>query len=271
MNRTFAVVCGLLAAGLAPCLAADASKDAAPAARPAPVQTEQTLERQGAEGKTLRMSYLLYLPPGHGKDKQRWPLMLFLHGAGERGTDLSVVKKHGPPKLVEKGQSFPFVVVSPQCPRGVWWDSNVLTALLDEVCAKYAVDTDRVYLTGLSMGGFGTWRLAALHPERFAAIVPICGGGDVKDAPRLKDIPTRVYHGGKDPVVRVGLSEQMVEAMKKAGAKDVTLTVYPDAGHDSWTKTYDDPELYTWLLKQTSKGREKPVPATQPAEIKART
>ena len=104
--------------------------------------------------------------------------MLFLHGAGERGNDLNLVKKHGPPRLVEEGKSFPFVIVSPQCPENHWWEPVALTGLLDEIVEKYKIDKDRIYVTGLSMGGFGTWSLAAYSPKRFAAIVPICGGGE---------------------------------------------------------------------------------------------
>lgn len=192
---------------------------------------------------------------------RKYPLILFLHGAGERGTNLELVKKHGPPKIVEKKRDFPFVVVSPQCPRRQWWSSDVLAALLDEMIKKYRVDADRVYLTGLSMGGFGTWALAAKMPDRFAAIVPICGGGDPAQAAKLKDLPIRVFHGARDRVVNPSRSRQMVEAIKAAGGKEVELTVYPNAGHDSWTKTYDDPELYKWLLKQK---RKKPAPSTKP-------
>ena len=121
--------------------------------------------------------------------------------------------------------------------------------MLDDVLSRYPADAERVYLTGLSMGGFGTWALAARSPERFAAIVPICGGGLPGKAGRLKDLPTWAFHGGRDRVVRPELSKRMVDAMKAAGAKKVELTIYPDAGHDSWTKTYDNPKLYEWLLK----------------------
>jgi predicted peptidase len=198
-------------------------------------------------------NYLLYLPEGYGKDDKAWPLMLFLHGAGESGNDLQKVKKHGPPKLLEAKKDFPFIVVSPQSP-GRGWDPATLNALLDEVMAKYKVDKDRVYLTGLSMGGFGTWTLAAAHPERFAALVPICGGGNPADARKLKDLPIWVFHGAKDRVVPPNRSEEMVRALKDAGAENVKFTLYPDADHDSWTETYNNPELYEWLLKQKRSG-----------------
>src|ERR1700756_5414953 len=128
----------------------------------------------------VKLDYLLYLPEGYDKEEKAWPLLLFLHGAGESGHDLNKVKIHGPPKLIEAGKSFPMIVVSPQAPR-MGWDVPTLNALLDDIVATHKVDRDRVYVTGLSMGGFGTWALAAAYPDKFAAIMPICGGGDVHD------------------------------------------------------------------------------------------
>ena len=194
-------------------------------------------------------NYLLYLPETYGKKpQQHWPLILFLHGAGERGDDLELVKRHGPPKLAAAGKQFPFIIVSPQCLPNKWWSPDALTDVLDEIEAKYAVDKDRVYLTGLSMGGFGTWALATAHPERFAAIAPICGGGDPQQAGRLKNIPIWVFHGAKDETVAPERSQEMVDALKAVGA-DVQFTLYPEADHDSWTQTYDNPKFYEWLLK----------------------
>lgn len=197
---------------------------------------------------TVKLNYLLFLPEGYEADAaKRWPLMLFLHGAGESGNDLKKVKVHGPPKIVETKKDFPFILVSPQSP-GRGWNADTLNALLDEIVKTYRVDPDRVYLTGLSMGGFGTWSLAAAHPERFAAIAPICGGGNPSDAGKLKDLPIWVFHGAKDPTVPLRSSQAMVNALKDAKAPDVKFTIYPDAGHDSWTETYDNPDLYTWFL-----------------------
>jgi predicted peptidase len=174
--------------------------------------------------------------------------MLFLHGAGESGTNLAKVKIHGPPKIVESKPDFPFILMSPQSP-GRGWNSDALNALLDNVIRKYRVDKHRIYLTGLSMGGYGTWSLAAAHPERFAAIVPICGGGNPADAKKLAALPIWVFHGAKDPTVPVERSREMVEAIKAAGG-NVKFTEYPEAKHDCWTETYDNPELYQWLLAQ---------------------
>ena len=200
----------------------------------------------------VKLKYLLYLPEGYdASSDKKWPLILFLHGAGESGDDLSRVKKHGPAKVVAN-KELPFIIVSPQSP-GRGWNPDTLDALLADVIAANKVDSDRVYLTGLSMGGYGTWALAAAHPERFAAIAPICGGGDPRSANRLKDLPIWVFHGAKDPTVPIAQSETMVKALKEAGA-DPKFTVYPEAGHDSWTVTYDNPEFYEWLLKHKRGG-----------------
>ena len=164
----------------------------------------------------VTLNYLLYLPPGYDK-QDKWPLVLFLHGAGERGDNLDRVKLHGPPKLIDKGKEFPFIIVSPQCPNGHWWNNELipLTALLDDIESKYKVDRDRVYLTGLSMGGFGTWALAAYSPNRFAAIVPICGGGEPLLARALKNTPVWAFHGGKDPIVPVKRSQDLIDALEE--------------------------------------------------------
>jgi len=200
----------------------------------------------------VALEYLLFLPQDYGRDpEKKWPLMLFLHGAGERGDSLGLVKKHGPPKIVGQRPDFLFIVVSPQCPAGSWWPDKLddLSALLDEVEATYTIDNRRIYLTGLSMGGYGTWSLALDQPERFAAIVPICGDGIPRPACRLKDLPVWAFHGAQDKVVPPEESEKMVAAIKRCGGSP-RLTIYPDASHDSWTRTYDNPELYEWLLSQ---------------------
>ncbi len=174
---------------------------------------------------------------------------------------MNKVKAHGPPKLVEKGQKFPFIIVSPQCPKDQRWDDAMLTVLLDHVCKEYRVDTSRLYLTGLSMGGYGSWSLGMALCDRFAAIAPICGGGsfiDVYNASgakgkALRSLGVWAFHGAKDTVVPISESEKMVEALRKFGHPAPKLTIYPDARHDSWTKTYDNPELYQWFLKYQRK------------------
>jgi predicted peptidase len=200
--------------------------------------------------KTLSCNYLLFLPEDYGREKKSWPLILFLHGAGERGSDIEKVKVHGPPKMVQTQKDFPFIVVSPQCPEGDWWTdkTELLINLLDGIVARYDVDTERIYLTGLSMGGYGSWALASKYPDRFAAVVPICGGGDRILARTLKDVPIWAFHGAKDSVVPVEESKELVEAINARGG-NAKLTIYPDANHDSWTRTYDNPELYEWLIE----------------------
>lgn len=209
--------------------------------------------------KNVEANYLLYLPEGYDTPGKQWPLLLFLHGAGERGDDLSKVEVHGPPKLIAEGKKdFPFVVISPQCPEDAWWSDgpqiDTLNALLDHITAKYRIDEDRIYVTGLSMGGFGTWRLACEYPDRFAAIAPICGGGEPYRVHKIAHLPVWVFHGAKDEVVPIQASQLMVDALKKAEG-NVEFTVYPEAGHDSWTETYNNPALYDWFLKHTRPGK----------------
>jgi predicted peptidase len=236
-------------------------------------QTRNDLETEIR--KPINLSYLLFLPKDYSaEDAKRWPLLLFLHGAGERGSNLGLVKVHGPPKIVQDQPEFPFILVSPQCPAGQYWENDTLLALLDHVAAKHQVDSTRVYLTGLSMGGFGTWNLAMAHPERFAAIAPICGGGDVVpirlSSPvklgALKSLGVWAFHGAKDMVVPLSESERMIGVLKGIG-HEARLTIYPEAGHDSWTETYANPALYDWLLqhqrrapkRRTSRRRTRPV------------
>jgi len=208
--------------------------------------------------KTVSCKYLLFLPADYGKKQQQWPLIMFLHGAGERGDDLEKVKKHGPPKIIENQKDFPFIVVSPQCPEEDWWTEKVevLINLLDDIVSRYKVDKERIYLTGLSMGGYGTWSLAFAYPERFAAIAPICGGGSRMMAMRLKDIPIWVFHGAKDKAVPLKESEEMVNAIRNRGG-NVKFTIYPDAGHDCWTETYNNRKLYDWFLEHRKSQKKK--------------
>lgn len=207
---------------------------------------------------TVKLNYLLYLPDGYAESTEKFPLLLFLHGAGESGNDLEKVKLHGPPKLIEAGKKFPFVVVSPQSPE-FGWKPETLNALLDEVIANYRIDEDRVYVTGLSMGGAGTFALVALNPDRFAAAAPICGflrqGDNGRVAERIKGVPLWIFHGAKDRVVPVSGSREIYAALERLGA-EVKYTEYPDADHDSWTETYNNPELYTWLLEHKRKRSE---------------
>jgi predicted peptidase len=215
--------------------------------------------------------YLLALPTKYARDVQkRWPLLLFLHGAAERGTDVWDVARQGVPKLLAGNPSLTepeaaaaraigeaFIVVAPQCPLHEVWEDTALLALLDHLDRALHLDASRVYLTGLSLGGFGAWSLAMRHPERFAALVAVCGGGRVRDvtasvtnhAAALRRLGVWAFHGAGDIVVPLAESERMVEALRGAGVREVRFTVYPDAGHDAWTAAFAERELYPWLLQ----------------------
>ncbi len=211
--------------------------------------------------RSVKLDYQLYLPEGYQKTGVAWPLMLFLHGAGERGTNVEKVTVHGPPKLVKAGTKLPFIIVSPQCPTDETWRDEDLLSLLDTIIAKYNVDTNRVYLTGLSMGGYGSWSLGSKFPERFAAIAPICGGGDnirvllasKEKKASLKSLGVWAFHGAKDNVVPLEESQRMTNAFQRAGCAEVKLTVYPQDGHDSWTRAYTEPEIWDWFLAHKRK------------------
>ena len=229
----------------------------ASAEEPAPgVQVEQELKT--GEGS---IRYLLYLPKNFGDrtaapHEGKWPLVLFLHGRGESEGPLRNVKKWGLPNFIDHGIQFPFIIASPQCPPSPKsWNSpeeqKLLLALLAHLTNTFRTDTDRIYLTGLSMGGFGSWRLAADHPDMFAAVVPICGGGDVADAEKLKNLPLWVWHGEADPTVPVKRSLEMVEAIKKAGSTTIRLTTLAHIGHVSWQAAYASPEVWQWMGEQT--------------------
>src|SRR6266403_2086316 len=256
MQNRIAIVTGALALTLSACTATKPESSS----NPPPVQMARQLKLKKMQA--IEINYLLFLPQGYeAKSEKRWPLILFLHGAGERGTNIWKVATHGPPKNVQEHPDFPFIVVSPQCPDGEHWSNEILLALLEQTVLDYAVDTNRIYLTGLSMGGFGTWDLGLTYPEKFAAIVPICGGGQMitvvlssrEKTKALKTLGVWAFHGAKDPVVPVEESQRMVDGLKKVGVKEVKFTIYPDAGHNSWTEAYNDPQLYEWLLKHERK------------------
>ena len=212
------------------------------------VQQPHTFRQSRPHSRELH--YLLFLPSTYAVHPQRWPLILFLHGAGERGDDLQLVKRHGVAKIVEEQPAFPLLVVSPQCPPTEAWAPEPLLALLDDIEQHYDVDPERLYVTGLSMGGFGTWAVAIAAPDRFAAIAPICGGGDPSRVGVLRHLPVWAFHGARDPIVPLQRTVEMVEALRQCGG-NVRFTVYPEAGHDAWTATYANPELYAWFLAHT--------------------
>lgn len=212
--------------------------------------------------QTVKVEYLLYLPDTYGQDpQQKWPLILFLHGSGEHGKDLELLRVCEFPKLLDQQTDFPFIVVSPLLPleaNWAWSDRiDVLAFLIDQIQAAYAVDATRIYVTGLSAGGFGTWEFALRYPKRFAAIVPIAGGYRYKSdlIPEnlcdLKDVSVWVFHGAQDNIVLPSQAEIMVDTLQTCGGK-VRYTLYPEANHeDTWRFAYTDPKLYEWLLEQS--------------------
>ncbi len=201
--------------------------------------------------------YVVFVPHDYKGDKE-YPVILFLHGAGEtkgKGKKMPVEVGIGP-AIRKREKTFPFITVIPQAETFGWGADSAngkrALAILDEVCKEYKTDKKRVYLTGLSMGGMGTWSHVAATPERWAAIVPICGRGDAKTAEKIKDIPCWCFHGDADTAVKVSGSRDMIEAIKKAGGNS-KYTEYPGVGHNSWDMAYGTDELYEWLLKQTKK------------------
>ena len=221
-------------------------------------QPGKQIEMTFKTSDNAEVPYLLYLPEDYqaGGEKS-FGVMLFLHGRGESNGPLSLVAKWGPPRFAARGDKLPWIIVSPQCPRTDSWSSDTqqtrLTELLDAVVAQHNVDPERIFLTGLSMGGYGSWKLAARHPERFAAVAPVCGGGKPEDAEKLAGIPIWVFHGDQDLAVPFKRSVEMVEAIKAAGGTKVRFTTLEYIGHNCWSAAYATPELYQWMEKQAGK------------------
>lgn len=221
---------------------------------------------EGKPPSHAEMGYLLWLPNGYGQDPdEKWPLILFLHGAGGGENDSQFVMSYGLPEVLYQGdqpEEFPFIVVSPQAyPNVPWWEGDtlaILNALLDEVMATYQVDPRRVYVTGLSMGGYGSWWLATAYPERFAAMVSVSGSGyrtpmppDEATVCRLRDVPTWAIHGDRDVISDPMANRIQVLTLGACGG-EVEWTLYPDAGHgETYVRAYRDPQVYQWLLEHT--------------------
>jgi predicted peptidase len=228
----------------------------APTSTPTPLGTagEQTAQvyHGGAENDAVTtLHYWLYLPAAAKPDaKGKFPFILFLHGSGERGDQLEDVKKHGPPHLIGKNADMDScIIISAQCPDKMWWNTKLLRKMCDDLSQRLPIDDKRRYLTGLSMGGFGTWSLLEENPTYWAAAVPICGGGKPEAAEKFKSVPIWIFHGGKDPAVPVKASEDMYAALVKAGGSP-QRTIYPDVAHESWTPAYKDGALWKWLVAQ---------------------
>lgn len=212
-------------------------------------QSVATLPKEVA-GKLQKMNkeYLVYKPFNY-KTTEKSPLIIFLHGSGERGDNIFKVAKHGIPKVAPKNVDFPFLAISPQClkTKKSGWEVSDLNLLLDYVLENYKVDKSRIYLTGLSMGGSGSWRWLADRKNTFAAAAIVCARTNPEDAPKFGKLPIWVFHGDADSVVKISESQEMVDAIKKAEG-NVKFTIYPGVKHDSWTETYDNQALYKWFL-----------------------
>ena len=223
--------------------------------------------------KKVRYNYLTYLPSDYDSLKRKvYPVIIYLHGLSITGNDINRVRRQGLPFFLERGKQLDFIVVAPQCPRGKnWARENWIDTLLDEIEAKYLIDNERIYLTGMSLGGFGTWELANRYPHRFAAIAPLCGGGRVEWIENLRNTPAWVFHGDKDVQVPVSRSDIMVKELEKAGSV-VVYSRLLNEGHSIY-KVYDDYDIYSWFLKFSARDpnkREelKPISPIHLADIK---
>jgi predicted peptidase len=197
-------------------------------------------------------NHIIFFPFNYLDRGEAWPAIFFLHGAGERGNDLKLVMNQGLPHILKDREDFPFIAIAPQCPDGQYWIPSMVEELVAMSADQFRIDLDRVYLTGISLGGYGTWRTAVEYPNRFAAIAPICGGGDPDKAFAIRDLPVWAFHGAKDTVINISESEEMVNSIKKIGG-DVKFTIYPEGVHDIWSETYDNPLLYEWFLSHKRK------------------
>jgi len=213
--------------------------------------------------KKVRYHYLLSLPDGYSNDQmKKWPVIFYLHGSGASGKNLKRIEQYGLPYYISTGKKLDFIVVSPQCPYGIdWTREDWFNPLYDEIASKFNIDECRIYLVGMSMGGFGTWALANRMPNRFAAISPMCGGGQIKWAENLSHIPTWVFHSSDDSIVPIKRSEEIVFAQKNKN-KDLRFTRLFKHGHDI-SDEFNNDALYAWL-KQFSLKRlsfwEEPLP-----------
>lgn len=191
--------------------------------------------------------------PHEFSEERKYPILLFLHGAGTRGNDMDKLASNPFFSLTEEHRDFPFVCIAPLCTENTWFDLwEHLLALVQQIVKLPYADKERIYLMGASMGGYATWQLAMSLPQVFAAAVPVCGGGMYWNAGRLADVPVWAFHGGKDQTVLPEESVKMVEAVNRRGG-NAKLTVYPENGHNAWSDTYSDPEVFAWLLQQKKK------------------
>jgi len=195
------------------------------------------------------LGYVLHRPANL---KEKKPLIVFISGDGEKGTDLEKVKIHGPLKYL-KTHELDAYVLAPQCKEDENWNIESINELILKIQKENKIDPNRIYVTGLSSGGWAAWNLALSYPDKFAAIVPISGFVDLielESACKIANIPTRIFHGLLDDVVKVDYAISIYKELKKCNAPDVQLTIFDDAGHDSWTRVYESSEIYDWMFKQ---------------------
>ncbi|MCH2043556.1 MAG: prolyl oligopeptidase family serine peptidase [Saprospiraceae bacterium] len=214
------------------------------------MQAQDEPDIQAVKNKTLPYQYWVHYPKGyHDKinKKKKYPLVMYLHGRSIMGTDLEKVKRYGVIYEIIRGLELDFIVIAPQCQKG--WENSKLIEILDYAENNYRVNQQEVYLTGMSMGGYGAWYLAGAHPDRFAAVAPVAGGGRTKDAENLKNLPHWVFHGSKDKPVPIEESKKMVKAIRAAGNKEVKFTIRNDWGHSEAIRAFRMPELYSWFLQ----------------------
>jgi predicted esterase len=202
-------------------------------------------------GVSLDYRRLVHLPDGYDqKPDQRWPVIIFLHGSDQRGDDLDALKSWGPLGYINQGHPLPFIIVTPICPANDQWSPMRVSLLADEIEKTYRVDPKRIYLTGLSMGGYAVFDTAAEFPRKFAAIAAASGGAPPDVADRIKSVPTWIYHGADDSVVPPAYSVAIADRMKQLDA-DVHLTIFPNVGHGPWDLVYNQPQLYDWFLQHS--------------------
>ncbi len=208
------------------------------------------MEKRYFDSKYIgKMGYLLYVPENLPKENRK--LMIFLHGAGERGEDLEVVKVNGVPKLLAQGMDIPAVVICPQCPSDIVWTNIVFAVkeLIDKTVEEFEIDKNLITITGISMGAFGTWEMGLTYPGLFAAMAPVCGGGMSWRTALLRDIPIWAFHGDCDDLVPIKNSLDMVDGVNANGG-NAKLTIFHGIGHDSWTPAYEETTVIDWLLAQ---------------------
>jgi len=214
---------------------------------PEPLREAQHPHRFAGPGLLEPVQAWLHLPRGYLASSHAWPLVFFLHGSGERGSELDRVKVHGPPRHAAAGRDYPFVLVSPQLPAGRRWSASDLHALLGVLRRDLRIDPTRVTATGLSLGGHGVWEWACAYPEDLAGIAPVCGYGSPDDVCRMKAVPVRAYHGDADTVVPLAEQQACIDALRACGGT-AEFTIYRDVGHDAWNPAYEDPALVPWLM-----------------------